>query len=251
MNFVYLVVVLTTGLLISGFFYTYYYKKTIFVPSNQLLVLPINPTHTAFVFDIHKVFMHQNFIDMGLQIACTKYGFIFISLFLRPSFWFTIHKIRLQSHVLEYVIRELEKIYPQLAGFSVFFEKLLLDQKPLYKTVAFIQALKEEGYTLSILSNCALETYNKMVEAYPDIFNLFDAAYLPSKENNYRSKPNPQFFKEGIAELKKSPHLLHKQLIFIDDKKRNILAGLKEQLIGIHFVSVKQLSQDVSFLKLI
>ena len=193
--------------------------------------------------------MRQNFLEIGLRIAFSHYGYILCTLFLRPSFWFTLNRIKGESRVLEYVVRELEKIYPDLAGLSVFFEKLLLDQKPLYKTVAFIQELKKQGYTLSLLSNCATETYHKMADTYAEIFHLFDAVYLPSKDNHYRSKPNPQFFKEAVIALKRSPLLSHKQLIFIDDKKKNIVAGIKEGLIGIHYISLKQLRTDIESLR--
>ena len=229
--------------------YTSYYKKTIFTAPHQLILKPINPGNTAFVFDIHKVFMHQNFLEIGLQVALSRYGLILCSLFLRPSFWLSLNRIKGESRVLEYVVGELEKIYPGLTGFSTFFEKLLLDQKPIYHTVAFIKTLKNEGYALSILSNCATETYNKMADRYPEIFNLFDLVYLPSKENQYRSKPNPQFFNEAVIVLKRSHLFTHKQLIFVDDKKKNILAGLKEHLIGIHFISVKQLRRDIKSLR--
>ena len=122
--------------------YTSYYKKTIFTAPHQLILKPINPGNTAFVFDIHKVFMHQNFLEIGLQVALSRYGLILCSLFLRPSFWLSLNRIKGESRVLEYVVGELEKIYPGLTGFSTFFEKLLLDQKPLYHTVAFIKTLK-------------------------------------------------------------------------------------------------------------
>ncbi len=231
------------------FVYTSYYKKTIYLVPHKLILKPINRANTAFIFDIHKVFMRQNFLEIGLRVALSRYAFILCCLSLRPSFWLMLKQIKAQSRVLEYVLYELEKIYPQLIGFSAFFEKLLLDQKPLYETVDFIKTLKKEGYALSVLSNCATETYNKMAEKYPDIFNLFNGVYLPSKENNYRSKPNPQFFNEGVISLKNYPSLMNKQLIFIDDKKKNIVAGLKEDLIGIHYISVKQLQRDVEFLR--
>ncbi len=230
-------------------FYISYYKQTIFISKNQQILTPINPANTAFVFDIHKVFMYQNFSTITLQVVFSRYSIPLLLVSLRPSFWITFHKITSQSRVAEYVLRELETIYPQLAGFPNFFEQLLLEQKPMYKTVAYIQELKKEGYALGILSNCAQETFDKMAKIYPEIFNLFDTAYVPSKQNNYRSKPNPVFFKEGVLALKKSPHLMHKQFIFIDDKKRNILAGLKEQLVGIHFLSIKQLLADINTLK--
>ncbi len=47
--------------------------------------------------------------------------------------------------------------------------------------IEIIKELKDKGYKVYVLSNCAQETYDKLKIKYPGIYSLFDGEYLPSK----------------------------------------------------------------------
>ena len=115
-------------------------------------------------------------------------------------------------------------------------------------TIKIIKELKNNGYKVYVLSNCAQETYDKLKLKYPAVYNLFDGEYLPSKHNNYNAKPHKSFYREFKSYLVAQGHG-SKQIVFIDDKEKNVTAAKKEHIFGVQFTGAKKLRTDIAKLE--
>ena len=132
-----------------------------------------------------------------------------------------------------------------IEGKPSILRKIWYKQPYFFKeTIAFIKKLKKEGFPVFVLTNCRKEGYDRLCQIYPDIFGLFDGAYMPSKTNGYNGKPNASFYKEFRAYLAPHGHS-DKKIIFIDDLQKNIKAAEKEGMIGILFKNIKQVKTDI------
>ena len=198
------------------------------------------PENTIFAFDMHKVFMKQNFWQLTKSLAKT-YHFSVLK-FLTPSSFKRWHKVG------EVAFSDLEKQHPKLKGISRHFEEFMLNQPFMLDTVDIIKGLKHKGYKIYVLSNCAQETYEKLQIKFPAIFTLFDGEYLPNNKNNYHHKPQLSFYKGFKSYVAQKGHNL-KQIIFIDDKKENIVAAREENILGIQFENAKKLHTDIQKLE--
>ena len=103
------------------------------------------------------------------------------------------------------------------------------------ETVAYIRELKEKGYQLYVLSNCRHDTFAQETEQHPELFSLFSGAYLPCPENNFGCKPQSAFYQLFKAYLAQQGHA-DKQIVFIDDKLKNITSAVPHGISGIHFI---------------
>ena len=73
-----------------------------------------------------------------------------------------------------------------------------------------------------------------------DIGNCFDGAFTSSAENNYMQKPHMDFYERFKSYLKEQGQG-HKQILFIDDLKRNLAAAASCNIAGVHYKSSKRL----------
>ncbi len=98
---------------------------------------------------------------------------------------------------------------------KVFLPELFVaSRKPIQQTVALLKSLKKKGYPLYVLSNWDKESFEKMLETYPEIFKLFDG-YIVSGIVHL-AKPDPRIYKELERQFP------HAEYIFIDDQKDNL-----------------------------
>ena len=205
--------------------------------TTQPKIVPVSPLNTVYAFDMHKVFMEQNWSTLVTSLLCT-YHVKSISLL----------DLKNRHRVGEKHFELMEKKHPILKGISKHFEHFLLNQPFMVDTIEIIKNLKQKGYKVYVLSNCAQETYDKLQVKYPAVFNLFDGEYLPSKNNNYNAKPHSSFYREFKSYLAKKGHS-SQQIVFVDDKQKNILAAEKENIIGLHFTGAKKLKTDIAKLE--
>jgi HAD superfamily hydrolase (TIGR01549 family) len=203
-----------------------------------------NPADTVIAFDMHKVFMEQNFLSLGWSLV-KKYPGTALKTLVNPVAWHRIAKLKTKK-VGETVMRKLDKKLLEE------FQKLSLKEAFMMETVKIIQELKAAGYRLYVLSNCEETTYKKLQEAHPTIFSLFNGAYLPSATNKYNHKPNHSFYKEFQTYLNQQG-LGGKKILFIDDRKENINAAntVAAGFTGIQFVSAKKLRKDLDTMKIL
>ncbi len=204
--------------------------------------------NTIFLWDLHEVVFQKNLFNWfkhGLQFKQKR---ALISNFNRKT-----AKL-LTSHMLEKIGISKEPTSAQelidLAqkennqALCDFIMKLCCEYTPIPETVSIIKKLQELGYRHHIGSNIAQAVYQTFKNQYTDIFSLFDEfTVVQSAKNNNMviKKPNTKFF---IQHLEKH-NLQPKQIIFIDDRKKNVLAAQSLGITGIQFTDPYQLKHEL------
>ncbi len=217
----------------------------------QELPEPINPSTTILVFDMHKVFKEQNHFIISCHLLANHWRAI-LGFLCSPQTWSpvkaTIKDATAKTKCGEQIFTLLEEKHPQFAGMTETLQESFLKHKIIPATVASIKELKEKGYTLYVLSNCRHDTFDQELKQNPVLFKLFSGAYLPFPENNFNCKPKNSFYQSFKAYLAQQGHA-NKQIVFIDDKLKNITSALPHGISGIHFVSALQLRKDIARLE--
>src|SRR5690606_20730259 len=111
-----------------------------------------------------------------------------------------------------------------------------------------IKYLKTRGYKIYILSNIWPMSLELLYNKFPTLEALFDGAYIPQASNGFIAKPHPSFY-EGFKYYLAQQNQAHKQIIFIDNRKKNIKAARQAGLIALKFSSAKELVDKLIHLK--
>jgi hypothetical protein len=175
-------------------------------------------------------------------------------------FAFDIHGVLMQLKVGEVVGTSLKELSQQpglLLKIGDFFNGGAADhaamrrifncQEPVCGTWGIVKELKAAGHSLYIFSNIGEKTFKELQEKYPNWFDIFDGYHtVPSNDKKLR-KPKPKAF----ASFKKMVHEKHPidtQIVFIDDKSKNIKAAREAGFVTIHFSSAEQLKKELDLL---
>jgi len=115
--------------------------------------------------------------------------------------------------------------------------------RPMPRTVAIIQSLRQQGFTNHIGSNIARPIFDQFKEEHQDVFSLFDYAHVVdvASYDQVIQKPDPLFFNSYLEIHNVQPS----DVIFIDNKKRNINTASRIGLHTIHFKRASQLRRDL------
>jgi FMN phosphatase YigB (HAD superfamily) len=124
---------------------------------------------------------------------------------------------------------------------------LMNAHKPITETVNILEELKARGYCLHIISNIGQHRLKCLYERYPHIIDLFDEI----KTNNGNAcamvkKPSKQFFLEYLCDYNPG----NRQVIFVDDNRRNIVQAGQLGMIGIRFKNPERLKDQLKKLRL-
>jgi len=126
--------------------------------------------------------------------------------------------------------------------------QLFSDLYPIEGTVDIIHELKEKGYSLHILSNIWPSSYAVLEKNFSALFSLFDTVQIQIREGDNRiEKPTPAYFQHYLDQYNPK----NKQIIFVDDKEKNIKAAQQHDIIGVKFENPKQLRNAFSQLNLL
>jgi len=130
-----------------------------------------------------------------------------------------------------------------------FIFKLSCAYVPIPHTVSLIKMLKNKGFTHHIGSNIAQPVFEQFKYIYPDVFSLFDYAHVVqvASRSSVIQKPDPDFFTTYLTKFS----LDSKNVLFIDDKKRNIKTANMVGLQTIHFKRASQLEKELSLRNLL
>lgn len=93
--------------------------------------------------------------------------------------------------------------------------------------VAFVQACKNAGHSIYILSNWDPASFILMEEKYPEFFSLFDGIMISGDVGLL--KPDPRIYKLFLARFNLDP----RYCVFLDDQPDNIIAAQNEGIHGI------------------
>lgn len=169
---------------------------------------------------------------------------------LSPFFWNKLVKYATEKHCKETIFMKLVKDYPALADFEEEYIDLATSHTVDPEAFQLVKQLKASGYRLYIFSNMGAKCMARMSQKYPELFNLFEAYYCPGVDNNYNCKPYTSFyneFKEFVAKRGDKD----KQIIFVDDRKKNIKVAEQVGFKGIVCSSIKNVCTEMQNLNVL
>ncbi|MFC1842806.1 HAD hydrolase-like protein [Candidatus Dependentiae bacterium] len=210
-------------------------------PVNLIKYKPITPKNTIIAFDLHDVIVNYDYIGIIKTFFASNGKLRLILAMLNPLVWRDIIKLIYNHAVAEQYIVWLGKKHKRLEPYIPLGIKIANCQIVNQEVLAIIKELKKYGYTLHLFSNIGTVTYKDFKQKHPEIFQYFDDVILPSQENGYLRKPNHNAF-VNYLENKKTPK---NQIIFIDDKVKNVKKAEKYGIIGILFENHGQLVQEL------
>ncbi len=199
----------------------------------------VTPESTVIAFDLHNVVFKKQKRKILMQNIKLLHKGTWRYTF-SPRLWYRFYKIRRNSNVAEDIFQKISVQYPGLMRFRRDFIRMTNHQRPIHSMMDLIKLLKEQGYTLYILSNIGKETFDELCEYYPELQEYFDGAFTARADNNYLHKPHRGFY-EGFKEFVSQKGHADKQILFVDDLKRNLVAAAQCGISGVHFTSPKRL----------
>jgi FMN phosphatase YigB (HAD superfamily) len=241
-------------------------EQTIFLPSEftlehaqQLVAQKIKTDSLELAFDIHKVILNPSSKKQIALLAKDPARFQLLSFLTSISLakhaWTSIAHLTLRPLLstlpeltIEKFIEPIEATHPQLVTLLIKLANAL----ELDKNVAgVIEKLAHKQIPIRVASNINSRVFaelkEQLIEEKNNIFSLFTLSdnQVEGKvvSNGGICKPDARYFEEYGAEF--NPHN-NKLLVFIDDKKENVLAAHKhDSFIGIVFKNAKQLESDL------
>ena len=122
--------------------------------------------------------------------------------------------------------------------FTYFTSALAEHMVPLQDGLYIVQLVKQQGYSVYILSDLQEITFCKIRERY-NFFELFNGCIISYQV--HAAKPDPEIY----SILLKKYNLHPAECLFIDDKIENIQGGQKLGIDGIVCVSPLQLATEL------
>ncbi|MDR3646910.1 MAG: HAD hydrolase-like protein [Candidatus Babeliales bacterium] len=202
---------------------------------NQIHVTP----ETVFVFDIDGVILKPDFKKM-FDIVCNAPKLKLFSILIHPRLIYHIYSLR-DDETTEEVLNKILNFDPKFKSCIDIAYKLTYTKKEFPKTCALIKELRKKNYKLLILSNETTNGMKVLTKEHP-IFNLFDDMFLTTTNDNYIKKPNPEFYKKFITWIE-GKNIDPKNLIFIDDRIKNVIIANKMGIPSIVFTNINELNK--------
>lgn len=110
------------------------------------------------------------------------------------------------------------------------------------ETVTLLNRIKSKGnHKLIGLTNWSHETFPVALERFP-FLHLFDGIVVSGTEK--MKKPDPRIYQLTLNRY----HINAENAIFIDDKKENVVAAVREGIHGIHFTTSEVLEKELVIL---
>lgn len=212
------------------------------------LQTPCTPANTTFAFDIDQVLLDHN---QPISSTLWDYRWDVAKNIINPYLVYCILCLAYQkANGLAY-LNLLKTQAPRLAE---MVEHIMLDKKPIAGMEETVKQLRAQAYSLAIASNMGAEDFAYYQQKFPSLFGNFDYAKVvpltPDGIPLIEKKPSLEYFKQLKTEL--AEHDLAKEnVIFVDDKKKNVDASIKEDFYGIHFKNVPQFQADLAKLGII
>ena len=198
-------------------------------------------SYPIFVFDLHGVLFRPDYkkIAQILYQVPKKHNLLLSA--LTPKFLLTFFSLVKKGAVPEeFIIKlgtKIDRLYPYIqTGIEISNA-----QKPQKETISIITELKKNKFPQYIFSNIGEKTFLDLYQKYPEIIDLFDGVSYTSKVDDYLKKPHSQAFEKYIQMFDQK----FDDLIFIDNKKKNIYAAQKLGIESILFKNSYQLHDEL------
>jgi len=205
---------------------------------------PPTPENTIITFDLHDVLVQYDYGQIVNHFWQEKQKLRLFLAFLHPVLLYDTIKLFLNDAVAEQYIISLPQKHKILQPYIPLGIKIANSQTIVPQMFELVKELKKLGYTLDIFSNIGAEIFKDLEKKYPVFFSYFNSVTLPSQANGYIRKPSHNSFKNYLA----NHHILDKQIIFIDDKMRNIKPAYKHKIVGILYKNPDQLKEQLLLL---
>jgi FMN phosphatase YigB (HAD superfamily) len=185
------------------------------------LQLPCTPANTTFAFDIDQVLLDHN---QPISSTLWDYRWDVAKNIVNPYLVYCIVCLAYQKATGRAYLELLKIQAPRLAE---MVEHIMLDKKPIAGMEQLVNNLRAQAYSLVIASNMGEQDFAYYKEKFRSLFGNFDfAQVVPHTANGIpliKKKPSLEYFQQLKTEL--AEHNLAKEnLIFIDDKKKNVEA---------------------------
>lgn len=230
---------LVSIILLGIFWYFYPTKKPALVQPTRVL-----PTTTVFAFDIHNVLLYPRYLDIGKALWKDFLRVAPFSLLMKPQVWYDVYQLMKNSIATERIFAHIHKEYTNIASFNDLITDIMKAQYLNNAMIDVLRSLKAQGYSLYILSNIWKNSLDHIYTYFPIFKELFDGAYIPSKDGNGTQKPSLRFY-EGFKKYLETKGQENKQIIFVDNDKENIQEAQKSGLYVILFTSTKEFIEKI------
>jgi len=228
----------------SGFLLGLALLATTALPAVELQT-PCTPASTIFAFDIDDVLLKR---AEPITTTLWEYRWDLAKNIINPYLWYTIGCLLYNQSTGSAYLELFKKQAPRLA---CMVEQMILDKTPLEGMEGLIKILHARTYSLAIASNMSTQDFTYYKEKFPSLFDKFNYVKVVPYDAQGKlagvKKPSLTYFRELKTELTEQS-LTKPNLIFIDDKKKNIDASIKEGLYGIHFQNAQQLQTKLATL---
>lgn len=202
----------------------------------------MDPINTIIVFDLHGVIFTPDWTKVFELLCNYDHKLYLISCGFRPRLVYKSLKLLLNNPTDEEFFALFKLYCPKFLPLAV---DLMNAHKPVEPMVQILQELKFKGYALHVASNIGPNRFKFLCCKYPLIMNLFEKVKTTSGDLELLiKKPDIQFFKEYQKEC--NPE--NKPIIFVDDKKENIVSAQLLGFSGVRFKNVAQLLVQLNML---
>jgi len=213
---------------------------------NNIEVTP----QTIFVFDVNDVIIDPDFSKIWKVIKSkifSNHKFQLTEALLRPYLYYTVIKHASKGCLPEEIITKIKQVYPKYETLTAHALELANSQKEVPGMFQLINKLNKNGHVLLLLTNISCDkehfslksSIDMLKEEFP-IFDLFDfdASMFTTKHNGYLRKPYPLFFEKFLEKfVNKFGQERVKDIIFIDDRIKNVLAAREFGIKAVLFIS--------------
>ena len=205
---------------------------------------PITPDSSIITFDIHGVLFTADWPKIAGLIWANKKACTLIMYIFNPKFLYHVVRLLHKGAVLEKCITYLSGKHSYFARHKDFIFLIANTQKPIPHMVDLVKTLKKEGFTLHIFSNIGTQLYESLSQKFPREFILFDKAFTP---DGFHGKSHQETFSYYMAAF--NPE--NKQILFIDNNKKNISMAKTVGIISIYYKNPQQLHAALRQLQVI
>ena len=192
-------------------------------------------------FDLHDVLFGMDYKKVASIAWQASPKLPLIAAPLHPRFWANFIKlIRKDAVGEEYVVR-MAQWHPALKPYIATGISIINAQKPNKPVVDITKLLKKNGYKLIVFSNIGELAYKDLWTQFPDIMNLFDDAVFTQEKDDYVRKPMAGAFEKLLSKAGAPPQ----EILFIDNKQKNIHAAQQQGINAIHYKTPGNLLEQI------
>lgn len=205
----------------------------------------MNHQKKVFVFDLHDVLFARNYSQTIKLLWAIKNKKKLFSILFSPRFICDAFQMLSVTRVSEaYIIKLSEKH----AHFKPYVDTIIDITNaliPIWEMFSLIENLKHKGHKVYIFSNIGRQTYHKLIKPYQHLFECFDGIHYVEDHNNWLAKPNHNAYLFFLKKFDIKPQ----NMIFIDDKPKNIIAAQELGITGVLYKSCNQVYKQFMAIK--